>query len=291
MIQINKAPARRWYEQLKQKLAPYINNPKERSATAKRLLTHYLDYDATKHVLGTPLVVSSETLVQLNQAIEELKQHRPLQYITGRAYFYGHAFQVSPHVLIPRPETEEMVEKVIQEQRSDQPSILDIGTGSGCIAITLQKAFPKAKIDAVDIAPKALQVAQKNAGLLKADTISWHLLDFLHDSLPEKKWNVIISNPPYIPLSEYNYIEEKVVQHEPHQALFVPTENPLLFYHRIAEVTPTHLKKEGKIYLEVHAPLAEKVCALLQKKKFQHITLHQDMRGKKRFITALKPLP
>lgn len=232
----------------------------------------------------------------LNICLKKLKEGFPYQQILGVTEFYGETFFVNEHVLIPRPETEELVELAIQKIQclnefkiNHQSSIidyiiLDIGTGSGIIPIILKKNFPDAEIFAIDISEDALKVANRNAENLKVE-IEWLLQDYLNTSLPEE-FNVIISNPPYIGKNEESEIENSVKNFEPTIALFSPTEDPLLFYKKIAEDCKTHLKKDGLLFLEINQKLGDETLALFE--YFSHSELIKDLSGNDRFIFGVK---
>lgn len=222
----------------------------------------------------------------LHQYTDRLISHEPLQYVLQEAWFYGMPLYVDRHVLIPRPETEELVEWIISEQKK-AVTILDIGTGSGCIAIALKKNIPAAEVWAIDISDPALEVAQKNAIDQKAD-ITFKKEDILQvkaeNNLPQ--FDIIVSNPPYIPASGEKEMRKNVVQYEPHEALFVSDNNPLKFYSAIAGFAATNLKTNGEVYLEIHEDLADGVLNIFTTAGFTNIFIRKDMQGKNRMIKA-----
>jgi len=224
-------------------------------------------------------------------ALAKLKKEIPIQYIIGETEFYGLPFYVDKSVLIPRPETEELVSWIVREVKIKKPSlsepipynILDIGTGSGCIAIALAKNLPKAKVWALDVSEKAIEVAQNNA---KLNQVNIHFLneDILSlKSLPEK-FDSIVSNPPYVRELEKNEIKNNVLQNEPHLALFVKDNDPLLFYDKIADFAKENLKPKGKLYFEINQYLGKETVQLLKEKGFKNIELKKDIFGKDRMI-------
>lgn len=226
-----------------------------------------------------------------HQYIFGLSKHQPVQYVLQESWFCGMRFYVDEHVLIPRPETEELVEWVTADAAAAPTplSILDIGTGSGCIAIALKKRLPGALIHACDISPEALAVARRNASALKAD------IDFLQlDILDSSQWtslpalDLIVSNPPYIPIKEKSLMSPHVVDHEPHLALFVKDENPGVFYQAIARLGQERLPRGGTIYAEIHEDLAGLVESILKKTGYQDIIVRQDMQGKNRMVKATR---
>jgi release factor glutamine methyltransferase len=230
------------------------------------------------------ITAAADELIQ--KTLQELLTHKPVQYVLGEAWFYRMKFKVNAHVLIPRPETEELVEQLITDRKSKltDPAILDIGTGSGCISIAIKKNLPASKLTAVDISKDALLLAKENAALHNAH-INFTLLDFLDEStwptLP--LFDIIISNPPYIPLNEKRKLAKNVTEFEPQLALFVPDKSPLIFYEKIAAFGKDHLLPNGKIYLETHEDYANQTAALFQN-YYQTVMIKKDMYGKERMI-------
>jgi len=228
-------------------------------------------------------------LENLDVMTERLKKNEPVQYVLGEAWFAGMKFKVNKNVLIPRPETEELVDWIVREAMSNElraASILDVGTGSGCIPITLKKKLPLATISAIDVCGEALFTATENAIELNAD-VNFTLLDFLD----EEKWkelgqfDIIVSNPPYIKQSEINTMHERVKEFEPHLALFVPDDDALLFYKKLSGFAVEHLKTGGSLFVEINEALGEKVVNLFR--GFANIELRKDMQGKDRMIKAM----
>lgn len=223
---------------------------------------------------------------QIRNACTRILSGEPVQYVIGKCWFYGQYFIVRPGVLIPRPETEELVKALIDSAGDGKLEILDIGTGSGCIAISIRRALPLSHVTAIDISEEALLTARENASRLARD-VEFKQLDFLQ----EDDWkqlgifNRIISNPPYIPLQEKNSLEEHVREHEPAIALFVPDEDPLIYYKKIAAFSIEHLAKNGSIFLEIHEPYAESICNILKDQGFVP-EIMKDIFGKKRMIRA-----
>jgi release factor glutamine methyltransferase len=223
-------------------------------------------------------------------ALQRLLQHEPLQYVTSKAYFFGFEFFVNANTLIPRPETEELVQLIIndiaQNQLLSSQTILDIGTGTGCIPITLFLHLPKTTIYAVDIDEKTLQVAQKNAHALGA-TVHFEQIDILTQGLEKlPNFDIIVSNPPYVTEKEKAEIRKNVLDYEPHKALFVPDENPLLFYRRIAELAQNKLNPDGVLYFEINQYLGAAMQDLLENLQFENVQLLKDLSGNIRFCKA-----
>jgi len=254
------------------------------------LIEHITGWDQLHQALHKDQPISAEQTLAFETAAAELAAGRPIQYITGKAWFMGESYTVSDHVLIPRPETEELVDWIIEyaEIKGKALRILDIGTGSGCIAIALKKALPEATVVAIDISTNALKIAQANADTLKAD-IEFIPLDILNTAFLPGQYDVIVSNPPYIPMHEMSSMELQVTEHEPNIALFVPDEDPLVFYKAIARLAKLHLTSNGQLFFEIHYDQGDAMVKLLDEMHF-HAELRADLFGKDRMIRAsLKP--
>ncbi|SFE64056.1 release factor glutamine methyltransferase [Thermoflexibacter ruber] len=221
----------------------------------------------------------------LDAFIYRLQQHEPIQYVLGEAHFYGLDLLVTPEVLIPRPETEELVHLIIQENRHiSSLNVLDIGTGSGCIPITLSKYLKNAQIHAIDISQEALAIAQKNAQANEAHII-FHQFDILSSDLEALPlFDIIVSNPPYIREIEKKYMQANVLRYEPIQALFVPDNQPLLFYERIAMLASKRLKKGGRLYFEINENFGKQVTDQLLSLHFKEVKTFKDLQGKDRIV-------
>lgn len=220
----------------------------------------------------------------LKNAIDRLKQFEPIQYIQGHAPFYGYSFFVAPGVLIPRPETEELVELIISKS-SKNSCILDIGTGSGCIAITLSKKIPGAVTEGWDISEEALEIARRNNKELNAN-VTFRQVDILNYIPEKKKFDVIVSNPPYITEKEKAEMHRNVLEWEPDSALFVPDNDPLLFYRKIAETGKTLLSDTGKLYFEINQYYGKETSQLLELLNYKNIRIIKDLYGNERIIEA-----
>ena len=227
--------------------------------------------------------IDTQRLTELTQTIAN---GTPIQYALGYSYFCGLKLRVTPSVLIPRPETEELV-RWATESTTAPLSILDIGTGSGCIAIALAKAFPKASVTAIDISNEALTIAKKNTADHKV-CIHFHQLDILTQPLPQyTPFDIIISNPPYICKSESAHMEANVLQHEPHTALFVPDSDPLLFYRAISEkALPLLSPRNGALYFEINRKYAPQLKEMLISIGYRNVTVNKDQFGNDRMIRA-----
>ena len=224
---------------------------------------------------------------RLASIINRLKQHEPLQYILGKARFHGHSFAVTPATLIPRPETEQLVDMIVDENLGSDLQVLDIGTGSGCIAISLARALTFAQVTATDISRAALEVAQQNAATLKT-RVKFLEQDILSCRAPSEVWDIIVSNPPYITEQEKAAMERNVLDYEPASALFVPDNDPMLFYRPIASYASRALKNGGRLYLEINRAMGNLVCDTLQRAGLSNIQVHNDFNGNVRFVTATK---
>ncbi|MEI8142267.1 MAG: peptide chain release factor N(5)-glutamine methyltransferase [Chitinophagia bacterium] len=254
------------------------------------LIEHITGWDQVQQVLQKDNSISEAQALAFENAATELLDERPIQYITGKTWFMGEAYTVNEQVLIPRPETEELVDWVLEYAaiKGKALRILDIGTGSGCIAIALKKALPEATVAAIDISTSALKIAESNAAALKAE-IEFTALDILNTAFLPGQYDVIVSNPPYIPMHEIKNMELQVTNHEPNIALFVPDEDPLVFYKAIARLAKLHLSSNGQLFFEIHYDQGDALIALLDEMHF-HAELRTDLFEKDRMIRAsLKP--
>lgn len=254
--------------------------------------------DRTQYLAAKQNELSSRDETSLLLILEDLATGKPLQYVLGETEFYGLTFKVNPAVLIPRPETEELVDWIIKDVKavnsrplSDEFTILDIGTGSGCIPITLKKHLPEAKLMAVDISPDALETAIRNS-VLNQTAVRFYLDDILHPGQAEllnSRFNIIVSNPPYVTNAEKARMHKNVLTFEPHTALFVEDDDPLLFYRAIAIFAIRQLKPNGSLYLEINESFGKETVNLLKEYGFADIDLRKDLPGRFRMIKAIKP--
>ena len=234
---------------------------------------------------------------QIERAMARLEEGEPIQYVLGRASFCGRSFAVAPGVLIPRPETEELCRLIMNTHPSESLNILDIGTGSGCIAITLALEMPDAEVEAVDLSPEALAIAEANAARLGAK-VSFHQCDILSEDSPPlgrgrgwvapstPKYDIIVSNPPYICERERADMERNVLDYEPHTALFVPDDDPLLFYRTIGQKALTMLAPGGILCFEINPLYCDQLIELLRSQGYCEVEAVSDSFGKRRFVTA-----
>ena len=233
--------------------------------------------------------ISVKKLETYKKIIYELLQGKPIQYILGEAYFYGLLFKVTPAVLIPRPETEELVEWILDTLKGSTTkinSILDIGTGSGCIAISLKKNLNDTNVTALDISSEALLIAEENAKLnnVAIGLLNENILDYDGN----ETYDLIVSNPPYVKMDEQPDMHTNVLAHEPHLALFVSNEKPLIFYETIADFASKHLSEEGKLFFEINEYLGKETADMLKLKGYKTIVIKKDMQGKDRMIYCVK---
>ena len=273
------------------------------------LLNHKLRLTKIDIVLNPNEIINQTQLDFFLNALTQLKQEKPIQYIIGETEFYGSIFKLNKNVLIPRPETEELIEWVLKEERHNKEDgkplrILDIGTGSGCIAISLAKHLPKATVFALDISQQALKITKQNAKLnnvnihfIEGDILQPNSITNITSSVVERlsnekflssKFDIIVSNPPYVRELEKQEIQNNVLQNEPHLALFVADENPLSFYDKIADFANENLNKNGELYVEINQYLGKETVELLLQKGFTNIKLKKDILGNDRMIKALR---
>ncbi len=249
------------------------------------VLEEVLGYSRAEVIINHEKEIDKEKLTSIINALGKLKQEIPIQYIFGKAEFYGLPFIVNNDVLIPRPETEELVEWIIKDNINSAAKILDIGTGSGCIAIALKKNIPGSSVFAVDISEDALNVARENA-LINNVQINFSIVDILNyqSSLVFPEVDIIISNPPYIRSSEKVLMKNIVVQNEPQIALFVQDDDPLVFYKSITSFAMTHLIPDGNIYFEINENLSSELVNMIESEGDFKTILREDLNGKKRMI-------
>lgn len=274
------------YRELWRTLEPLYGNGEARAIT-DYVLDVCFGLSKADIMCGAVEEMTAEKAAELNKIFGRLMEGEPVQYVLGRAEFSGRWFNVRPGVLIPRPETEELCAWITADSKaSASPKVLDIGTGSGCIAITLQLDMPESKVTAWDISADALDVARENAQQLGAN-VSFVKQDALN-AKPEGEWDVIVSNPPYICEKEKKDMAVNVLEHEPHTALFVPDADPLLFYRAITRLAVQTLNKGGRLYFEINPIYADDTCRMMQAEGMTAVELRSDMYGKQRMAKGIK---
>jgi len=267
-----------------------IYDPRESAAIAGMVMEHVTGYPKIDRIIHKTQLFSEQEEILIKQYREELIKHRPVQYVLGEAWFMGMRFRVNEKVLIPRPETEELANWIIEDikaENSRSPVILDVGTGSGCIPISLSKSLPAAVIHSCDISQEAINVARLNA---QDNTVNTNFIvgDFLDESfratLPAVDY--IVSNPPYIPVSDIKSISPNVVNYEPHLALFVPDKDPLVFYRALARFAKEKLYSGGKLFAELHVEASVKAKQLFLSEGLSDVEIRKDLHGNPRMIKA-----
>lgn len=271
-------------QQLRESLSPVIEAG-ELQAMIRVICEDVFNYDQVDVALRQDHELPDFAPERIAEIIARLKRHEPLQYVVGCARFHGHRFKVTPAVLIPRPETEQLVDLIIDENPDADLKVLDMGTGSGCIAIALARALKFAQVDALDVSRDALAVARQNAALLKTPGVRFFESDMLAPQ-PSACYDIIVSNPPYICWSERESMDRNVKDFEPGQALFVPDSDPLLYYKAIAHYASQSLEHGGKLYLEINQRFGNEVKQLLESCGLDDVRIIEDSFGHVRFAAA-----
>ncbi|NLR61321.1 peptide chain release factor N(5)-glutamine methyltransferase [Chitinophaga polysaccharea] len=263
-----------------------LYDEREAASIAHIIMEYLTGMSKLDRIVHKTKMLSPDQNQRLKTAIEALQRQEPVQYITGTGWFYGMELLVNKNVLIPRPETEELVEWIVQDTaHRHRLHLLDVGTGSGCIPLALKKSLPDAQVSAVDVSEGALEVARSNASRLRLE-VNFLLMDALDpaqvSTLPS--FDLIVSNPPYITQSEQQSMQEQVWGYEPSLALFVPDNDALLFYRHISMMAKQKLLPGGALYFEINEALGKEVVALMEELGFKEVTLKQDMFGKDRMV-------
>lgn len=271
---------------MRRRLAP-VYGAGEAGAMVRLTFRAIKGWDQTRLVINGDQPASDWLQQKIHSVTDRLLQHEPIQYILGKAYFYGMDLTVTPDTLIPRPETAGLVDLIVDENNRQDLRILDIGTGSGAIAIALYRNLRFPRITALDISEKALDVARQNASDLHCSIDFMHANIFSFNPSPSSL-DIIVSNPPYIPEEEKEGMETHVKEHEPARALFVPDDDPLRFYRRIAGISEEALAPGGKLYLEINPRFARELTSLLSRHGLDDIRILRDPFGRNRYATAIK---
>lgn len=271
---------------IKQRLQDFQYPAEEIAPLAKEMLVSVFGFTASRLYAGKDNDFSSKEREQLEDILDRLSRHEPIQYIVGEVCFGGMPFKVTPGVLIPRPETAELIEWVVSDMKDETSfSVLDIGTGSGCIPVSLAARLPQAVVHAWDISEEALQVAAENARINHV-SVQYRHQDVFQPCPADERFRVIVSNPPYIAEKEKQEMEANVLQWEPGLALFVPDEDPLRFYRRIAEVGQTLLELDGNLYFEINRNYGPETVSLLRQMGYAAVELRKDIFGNDRMVKA-----
>lgn len=258
----------------------------EITAMWRVIMNYIMNYEPVDLILRGDVELPPFVPARLDAIMDRLKDNEPLQYILGEAQFYGRRFEVTPDTLIPRPETEQLVDMIVDENPQSDLNVLDMGTGSGCIAISLACALKFATVSAIDISAPAIEVARRNAASCRA-RVQFLQADMLNlGSLPCEPLDIIVSNPPYICDNERQNMESNVLDYEPHTALFVPDSRPLLFYEAIVNYALRALRPGGRIYLEINQKFGAETAQLLSSHGFDDVAIHRDSWANDRFVTA-----
>lgn len=275
------------FDYISQSLSHLYSKP-EVGRLAMLIMEHITQFSQAKILTNKNTILSDTQHEKVQLIVERLKKNEPLQYILGESEFYGLNFEVNPATLIPRPETEELVDWIIADQQDLSQHILDIGTGTGCIAISLAKNIPNSIVTAFDVSLEALETANKNASLnqVKVDFKKYDILQ--KENHFNGVFDIIVSNPPYVCEKEKTEMKDNVLKYEPHLALFVPDNDPLLFYRSIAYFARTHLTENGSLYFEINRAFGKETCDMLAELGFSSIQLKKDLSGNDRMIKALK---
>ena len=260
----------------------------EANAMILILFKYYFNIDRVRMVLEPDLRLSESEMLKIHFAVKDLLRNKPIQYVTGETEFCDLKFKVNENVLIPRPETAEMISKIVNSQQStvnNHCSIIDIGTGSGCIAISLAKMISNSNVYALDISEEALKIAKENAFNNNVN------VSFIHDDILnlknniETKFDIIVSNPPYVRELEKAEMHNNVLGWEPHKALFVSDNDPLIFYRSILEFAKTHLKDNGEVWFEINEYLGKEMSDLCHELGFSNVKIHKDFRDRDRVMS------
>lgn len=262
--------------------------PREASALARIVCCEMLGQDTTDYYLGKDITLSAKSEQELSDILHRLLRFEPIQYVQGETVFLGKRFRVTPDVLIPRPETAELVELILHEAGTPR-NVLDVGTGSGCIAVSLACRWPQAQVEAWDVSEAALLVAEANSKALNGPVCFRHCDVLKEPPATQPCFDLLVSNPPYIAMSERKDMERNVLEWEPARALFVPDEDPLRFYRHIARLGQSLLTAGGRLYFEINQAYGPQTADLLRQSGYTEVRLRQDLSGNDRFVSGIRP--
>ncbi len=251
------------------------------------IMDHAVKLKKTDLLINREQTITHQQLKKIENITKQLKKQKPIQQILGETEFYNITLKIEPHILIPRQETEELVDWIIKDSAHQRIKILDVGTGSGCIAIALAKNLPLASVTALDYKQKIIDTARKNAQLNDVN-IRFICSDILNEALPDETYDLIVSNPPYVRSSEKKYMKRNVLDFEPNESLFVKDHDPLIFYRKIIQLVRENLTNKGFVYFEINENLGEEMVRLMKEHKLRNICLKKDLNNKDRMIKAQK---
>ena len=271
---------------IRQSLAK-IYPPEEISGLISLIFEKKVNLKKTDILLNADKILDQKTIDEVMNIVDQLKKSKPIQYILGEADFYDLTLRVNPNVLIPRQETEELVDWIIKDNKDENHKILDIGTGSGCIAITLARHLEGSEVEALDTSNEIIDLVKKNAEKNSVQ-LQYTVSDILSDNQRNKRYDIIVSNPPYVLESEKRLIKKNILDYEPEEALFVKETHPLIYYEKIADFAFSHLKRRGKLYFEINENKGKEVYNMLSEYGFNEIEIRKDINGKDRMIKAIK---
>ena len=278
---------------MKQNIAKIRNGlagiyPKEEiDAMVRIIFEQLMGYSQVDMVLRAGSEVPPFIAERISAVVEQLRNREPIQHVLDDAYFYGMHLHVTRATLIPRPETEQLIDLIVEQNTGSDLRVLDVGTGSGCIAIALARHLRFAQVEALDVSGEALAVARRNAAEMKAK-VTFTEADILTAVPQNEAWDIIVSNPPYIALSEREAMDDNVLRYEPHSALFVPDDDPLRFYRAIARYARVALRPGGRLDFEINPRFADATTELLRSMEFEAVELHLDYTGRRRFTSCRK---
>ena len=260
----------------------------EAQALARWLCEECFGLSQTDILLDKDNDLSADSIAKSKEIVQRLLRHEPIQYILGYTTFCGHQFHTAPGALIPRPETEQLVNLILESNKSQRPHILDIGTGTGCIALSLALGLPEASVTAWDVSDEALVVARQNTELFPDAKVDFEKTDILSPPNDDRRWDVIVSNPPYVRRCESTEMDSNVLDYEPHLALFVSDDDPLVFYRAIAGYASKHLQKDGQLWFEINQYLGKETAHLIEEYGFADVQVLKDGFGHDRFIKCIR---
>jgi release factor glutamine methyltransferase len=262
--------------------------PEKEISSLISIILEKVNLTKTDILLNDDRILDDQSIDEIHNIVDQLKNFKPIQYILGESEFYDITLEVNPFVLIPRQETEELVNWIINEYTNCKPKILDVGTGSGCIAIALAKNLPAAEVHAIDYHESILELVKKNAQKNNVEVFCF-VGDILKETINSEKYDIVVSNPPYVLESEKQQMTKNVLNYEPREALFVDDSDPLLYYRSIGKFALENLKAGGSLYFEINESMGADIKKLVEKYGFRDVLIKKDINGKDRMIKGIKP--